>query len=98
VLDCIELSTDTEVMKADVIWMGLAVVAATATPVYAYVDPSSGGMLIQLLFGGVAGIAILIRLFWHRLKTRAGFKPDPAGSPADGVHAESARPDPDGPV
>lgn len=31
-----------------------------------YLDPTSGSMLLQLLLGGVAGIAVAIRLFWHR--------------------------------
>ena len=40
-----------------------------ATPAYAYLDPGSGGMMMQLLLGGVAGAAVLIRLHWHRFLT-----------------------------
>ena len=32
-----------------------------------YIDPTTGGMLLQLIFGGVAGIAIALKLFRHRL-------------------------------
>ena len=39
-----------------------------ARPAYAYIDPSAGGMLIQLLTGGVAGLAVLGRLYWGRIK------------------------------
>ncbi len=35
--------------------------------VEAYLDPGSGSMLIQLLLGGVAGLVVIIRLFWHRI-------------------------------
>jgi hypothetical protein len=31
---------------------------------FAYLDPGSGSMLLQLLFGGVAGLAVIIKLYW----------------------------------
>jgi hypothetical protein len=37
-----------------------------ATPAFAYIDPGSGGMMMQLLLGGVAGLAVLVRLYWQR--------------------------------
>jgi hypothetical protein len=48
--------------------LGCALVAALATPAaaLAYLDPASGSMLLQLLLGGIAGIAVALRLFWHR--------------------------------
>ena len=33
----------------------------------AYLDPGSGSMLIQLLLGGVAGLAVIVKLFWRRI-------------------------------
>ena len=45
-----------------------------ATPAYAYVDPGSGGMLIQLLLGGVAGLAVIVRLYWQRLLGLIGLR------------------------
>ena len=39
-----------------------------ATPAYAYVDPGTGGMLVQLVTGGVAGLFVLARLYWTRVK------------------------------
>jgi len=38
--------------------------------VIAYIDPGAGGMLIQLLLGGVAGVLVLLRLFWDRVRGR----------------------------
>jgi hypothetical protein len=32
----------------------------TASPAYAYIDPGTGGMLVQLLTGGVAGLLVLL--------------------------------------
>jgi hypothetical protein len=39
-----------------------------AAPAYAYVDPGTGGMLVQLVTGGVAGLFVLARLYWGRIK------------------------------
>ena len=38
----------------------------------AYLDPGSGSMLVQLLLGGVAGLAVVVNLFWKRLLDRIG--------------------------
>lgn len=43
-----------------------------ASPAYAYLDPGSGGMMVQLLLGGIAGVGVLFRLYWRRLLTRIG--------------------------
>jgi hypothetical protein len=32
----------------------------------AYLDASSGAMLMAAVAGGAAGIAVLFRLYWHR--------------------------------
>ena len=34
----------------------------------AYIDPGVGGMLIQLLLGGIAGIAVIMKLYWERIR------------------------------
>ena len=40
----------------------------------AYIDPSAGGMLVQLLLAGTAGVAVLGKLFWTRIKSSLGMK------------------------
>jgi hypothetical protein len=44
----------------------------------AYIDPSAGGMLVQLLLAGTAGVAVLGKLFWHRIRTIVGLPPKEA--------------------
>ena len=39
----------------------------SAVPVFAYLDPASGSMFLQLLLGGVAGAALAIKLYWQKL-------------------------------
>lgn len=35
---------------------------------FAYLDPGTGSMLLQLLLGGVAGALVVGKLYWQRLK------------------------------
>ena len=49
----------------------------------AYIDPSAGGMLVQLLLAGTAGLAVLGKLYWTRIKTTLGIKPKPSGDAHD---------------
>lgn len=61
-----------------------------------YLDPSSGGILLQVLFGGVAGIAVIVKLFWYRLASifrwRPGARDPEPGRPEPGFNEV----DPDG--
>ncbi len=34
---------------------------------HAYLDPTSGSIFLQVLLGGVAGAALAIKLFWHKV-------------------------------
>ncbi len=35
---------------------------------YAYIDPGSGSMIIQMLIGALVGVGITIKIYWNRLK------------------------------
>jgi hypothetical protein len=39
-----------------------------ARPAYAYLDPGTGSILLQLLLGGVAGGVVVFKLYWQRIK------------------------------
>lgn len=41
----------------------------------AYLDPASGSLLLQLVLGGVAGLALVLKLFWHRILGLFGKRP-----------------------
>jgi hypothetical protein len=42
------------------------------TPAYAYLDPGTGAMILQAVFGGVAGALVFGRIFWGRIKSFFG--------------------------
>ena len=47
--------------------------AATSTA-QAYLDPGTGSMILQVVLGGVAGVALAGKLYWQRLLSIFGIK------------------------
>jgi hypothetical protein len=46
----------------------------------AYIDPGAGSILMQAVLGGVAGLAVLVRILGRRIKDRLrGRPPETAG-------------------
>ncbi|MDP7201319.1 MAG: hypothetical protein QGI50_10255 [Dehalococcoidia bacterium] len=41
--------------------------AATTHTVYAYMDPGTGSMVLQILLATLLGSIFMIKTFWHRL-------------------------------
>ena len=52
-----------------------AVLPATA---FAYLDPGTGSMLLQVVLGGIAAVGVALKLFWYRIIAFLGFKKKPA--------------------
>ena len=42
------------------------------SPAHAYLDPGTGSLLLQGLLGGIAGAAVFIRMYWHKLTSWFG--------------------------
>jgi hypothetical protein len=61
--------------------IGLVVVILAllmSQPAYAYLDPASGSLLAQLIVGGVAGLLVALKLFWHRIVNAMPWSKKPA--------------------
>ena len=56
-----------DVMKTPVLLV-LYLVWLSEARTHAYLDPGSGSMLVQLLLGGVAGAAVIVKLGWQRFR------------------------------
>jgi hypothetical protein len=54
------------------------------TNALAYIDPAAGSILLQALLGGVAGILVVGKLYYRKLKALFGRRPGDADPPADG--------------
>lgn len=52
-------------------WM-LLLSVTIAGPAHAYLDPGTGAMLLQGLLGGIAGLLVVLRLYWGKVKAFFG--------------------------
>lgn len=41
----------------------------TVEPAYCYLDPGAGSILAQLIMGGVAGLLVVFKLYWEKIKS-----------------------------
>ena len=39
---------------------------------WAYLDPGTGSMLLQVILGGVAAVGVAIKIFWYRIRAAIG--------------------------
>ena len=60
------------VMRGTAVGLAAWWVLVLASDAEAYIDPSASGMLVQLLLAGTAGVAVLGKLFWMRIKRLFG--------------------------
>ena len=53
-----------------------------ASPAFAYLDPSTGSMVVSAIVGIFASIALAVKTYWYRLKNLFKGKPRNAGGTA----------------
>ena len=49
--------------------------ATLAFPAYAYLDPGTGSMILQILLSGLAGAVVVGKLYWLNIRSYFGLKP-----------------------
>ncbi len=54
-----------------------ALLLIAPVPAYAYLDPASGSILLQVVLGGLAGGAVILKLFWGRVRGLFGARNTP---------------------
>ena len=52
---------------------------------YAYLDPGTGSMLLQVVLGGVAALAVALKLFWYRILAFLGLRKNKVEAGEDGA-------------
>jgi hypothetical protein len=71
--------------------LGVAL-TGVAAPAHAYLDPGTGSMILQVILGGVAGIALAGKFYWRRFLVVIGVRSE---TPATGFpEAPSEQPKP----
>ena len=56
---------------------------AIAGPAQAYIDPSSGSMILQGVIAAIAAILVTAKLWWHRLLVLLGIRKRTTRPPTD---------------
>lgn len=62
-------------MHADLPFLGGMTAIAVSFPLagaHAYLDPGTGSFVLQMLLGGIAGVMVVARLYWEKLKLAIG--------------------------
>lgn len=71
-------------------WPRLALLFfASVSPAHAYLDPGSGSYILQLLLGGIAGLAVVTKLYWNHFLTLLGSLRATSPDPAENDHSRS---------
>ncbi len=60
--------------KSSFRWALLVLLVAQAPRAYAYLDPGSVSMVLQMIVGGLAGLALILKLYWRKLLGLFGIK------------------------
>ena len=60
-------------------WVLALLLLGSAPSAFAYLDPGTGSMLLQVILGGIAAVGVVIKLYWHKLRAAVGLakKADP---------------------
>jgi CBS-domain-containing membrane protein len=62
-----------ETVKKIIKMISLAVaLSIVAQPAFAYLDPGTGSMLLQVILGGIAAVGVALKLFWHKIRVAIG--------------------------
>jgi hypothetical protein len=56
-------------MRETVSIMVMASLAVVSTPAEAYLDPSTGSMVISAIVGILASVGLALKTYWYRLKS-----------------------------
>ncbi len=51
-------------------WTGIfcILILVPVDSAFAYLDPGTGSMLLQVILGGVAAVGVAVKLYWHKIR------------------------------
>jgi len=57
------------------LFIAVLFVGISTSSAHAYLDPGTGSIILQVLLGGVAGVALAGKLYWHKFLSLIGAGP-----------------------
>jgi Zn-dependent protease with chaperone function len=73
----------------NIAFLGLVATLFDTGPAWAYLDPGTGSMMLQVLLGGIAGALVVGKLYWYRLREFVASRF--SAKPGEGAHAKRAK-------
>jgi hypothetical protein len=61
------------------------------TAAQAYLDAGTGSMLLQLVLGGVAGLLVILKLYWQRVLSFLGLRREESAAVPDDTNQASEK-------
>jgi hypothetical protein len=58
--------------------IAMMAVCLSTSSAHAYLDPGAASMALQVLLGGIAGLALALKLYWHKFLSLIGVGKAPA--------------------
>ena len=58
--------------------IAILTIGMSTSSAWAYLDPGTGSIILQVLLGGVAGLLLTGKLYWHKILTTLGIRRDAA--------------------
>lgn len=55
-------------LAARALYAGAFIFLFSTTPAHAYLDPGMGSLILQTVIGGIGGLALVLKIYWHRIK------------------------------
>lgn len=59
-------------------WALALLLLGSSPSAFAYLDPGTGSMLLQVILGGIAAVGVALKLFWHKIRIALGRSKKPA--------------------
>ncbi len=61
-------------MKLKIVYFILISFFLTFTSAHAYLDPGTGSIILQAIFGALAAIVLALKLYWHKFLKLLGIR------------------------
>jgi hypothetical protein len=55
-------------LRRDICIVVLVSAAGFSAPAFAYLDPSTGGMILSAILGLIATLGLMVKTYWYKLK------------------------------